>query len=153
MKNYLELTIDERKKMKLNNFFQGIVIAMFFVFLSGSLVFSYSSSSNTNRIEIKFDKLYEVEQSFGFSVPIETAEEAIQYAISLETVQSNLNDAISKGYDNWKAIGELSGTENAPFWTVKFLSKRYVPSFTCIVTFNKNGTLIDANDNVCGYLK
>jgi len=124
-----------------------------FIFFNVSFAFSGSSANIANRTQVKFNYLDEIEEDYSPTLPIKTAEEAIQFALSLEIVRPNLIDAISKGYDNWSAIGQLSGTGDAPFWFVKFTSKRFVPEYTCTVTFNKHGEVIDESANFCGYMK
>jgi len=139
--------------MKHRIILQYLFFVTIFLFLNASFAFSGSSANTANRIQVEFNYLDDIEEDLGFSLPIDTAEEAIQFAISLEIVRPNLLDAISKGYDNWTAIGQLSGTEDAPFWSVKFTSKRFVPKYTCTVTFNQHGELINESANFCGYMK
>ena len=135
--------------------------SQFFMFLLllwlGLLCASYLMARDVspNKVVIKYTTVEKLKESSQVALPINSATEAIRYAIDLEWVQSDMQDMDrrfdEKGID-WNVSSQLITNNNLSLWKVEFESPYKIPTPVCVLTFTASGELVgERKDNSCGY--
>lgn len=96
----------------------------------------------------------------SLEIPITTAPQAIRFAVSQSTISTSLRGVTQTAHKadidiKWQARALGSETIEGTTWSVRFDSINMLPSFTCLIMFTSDGSLLPSNQprGDCSYNK
>ena len=122
-------------------------------FVSCSVI---NNETAQHRSTIKSATLDDLKQLPMADPPLESAQEAMSYAVNNQFVWSSLEEVVRKAsFVSWDVTSQLIDQDNLSLWQVTVHSSGMLPSFTCKVSFTQEGDLIEdnLNDSYCNYNK
>ena len=130
---------------------------LFVLVTVSTLSFLCSGCSSENEFMIKVRSVKELEKFPSPSLPIESEEDAVRFAVRLEPITMRLQRAemIINHPISWKIRGKLEIQDGQQWWKVRIQSSDILPSFTCVASFDSSGALISKGRpyNYCDYNK
>jgi hypothetical protein len=84
--------------------------------------------------------------------PIISAQDAISYAVNIESVRSNLEyRALKSNFVTWNITSQLTTASDTESWEVEILTTNILPPIGCFISFSIKGEII--LNQGCIYLK
>lgn len=146
-------------KIKRDPIFNNRLLIILILCLSSSITTISCRGTNQDshdRATMKSVTLNELKNLPAAEPPINSGQEAISYAINFETIYSSLaNVVLTADFVTWNVTSQSITKNTRHWWEVKINSSGMLPSFTCMVSFTREGELLpkELAENYCEYNK